>query len=396
VGQPDFASHIFGMSGVSGGSVGLSVFDALCAEKRQAADMRALAAEICGADHLAPTLGGLLYPDFVQRFLPVACLPDRARAFENSWEKAWRKTCQSDRMAQPFLSLWDGKKQNATSDASNPATENPEWLPSLFLNSTMVDNGKRVVCSNLPVRTGAFGKLIDVHDLHSHLRVHGAGDGGWQDVPLSAAAHTSARFPLVSPPGRLPSGARVVDGGYFENSAGATGLDLLHAVIQRRDEVGSNAPLIFIFFRYSSTPGLTDAPPSSPPGPNLWPPGDPPSFADKNALNETLSIAGALLHTRDARASFSQDAIFNRYFAPKNAIVLSFTFAGERIPLSWSLSQTSCRDIMDQFPVPSEAPPANKLARKDDPKKHEERDAITSANIEATAYLLDALYSRAR
>ena len=39
-----------------------------------------------GQDALSPTLTGMLFPDLLQRFLPVAFLPDRAEALERAWE----------------------------------------------------------------------------------------------------------------------------------------------------------------------------------------------------------------------------------------------------------------------------------------------------------------------
>jgi hypothetical protein len=46
-------------------------------------------------------------------------------------------------------------------------------------------------------------------------------------IPLSTAAHMSARFTYVSPAGRFPDGTHVVDGGYFENSGATTALEIL-------------------------------------------------------------------------------------------------------------------------------------------------------------------------
>src|ERR1051325_10644881 len=61
------------------------------------------------------------------------------------------------------------------------------------------------------------------------------------DVPLSTAAHMSARFTYVSPAGRFdPDGTHVVDGGYFENSGAATALDILRQV---NDELHQNPEL---------------------------------------------------------------------------------------------------------------------------------------------------------
>ena len=343
--RTDFASHIFAISGVSGGSFGAAVFTALCADEknRSSGKIRDVAATICGKDHLAPTLGALLYPDFVQRFLPFAILPDRAAAFEGSWERAWPKDAGANRMEQRFSTLWtDPKSEEKNADA---------WLPALFLNSTMVETGKRVICSNLPVRTDDGGQFIDAHDLHAHLRTGGPGAGNWQDIRLSTAAHTSARFPVVSPPGRLPSGARVVDGGYFENSGAATGIDVLDAVTKRLDQTKGATKIIFIFLRYADAPGLTDTikTPENPPGPPI-PDEDLALYPQKNLLNESGSIFGALLATRSARGSYSQEAVYNYYLARANVEVLSFTFRGEKIPLSWSLSQRSCNEMLKQFP----------------------------------------------
>jgi hypothetical protein len=64
------------------------------------------------------------------------------------------------------------------------------------------------------------------------------------DVPLSTAAHMSARFTYVSPAGRFaPDGTHVVDGGYFENSGATTALDILRQV---KNELHQNAELRII------------------------------------------------------------------------------------------------------------------------------------------------------
>ena len=374
-GRPDFSSHVFAISGVSGGSVGAAVFGALCADGRERGKMRERAAAICGKDHLAPAIGALLYPDFTQRFLPWSLFRDRASAFERSWEDAWgdEKEFGRNRLAEPFSRLW---KNDGT-----------RWQPALLLNATMVENGKRGLFSSLPILTGPGGQFIDAHDLHAHLRESGPGAGAWQDVPLSTAAHASARFPLVSPPGRLPSGARVVDGGYFENSAATTALDLLNGITKQLDRTGAATRIIFLFLRYADGPGLTDLPPPNPRPPSpVLPAEDPQLCPKKNVLNEIGGIAGAVLATREARGSYAQDAIFRRYLARENIEVRSFTFRGERIPLSWSLSQRSCDDMLSQFPASLKVPPDVVEA---------DREIITS-NVGVAEWLLEQLYGIAK
>src|SRR5438105_14821751 len=46
-------------------------------------------------------------------------------------------------------------------------------------------------------------------------------------IPLSTAAHMSARFTYVSPAGRFPDGTYIVDGGYFENSGATAALEIV-------------------------------------------------------------------------------------------------------------------------------------------------------------------------
>ena len=55
------------------------------------------------------------------------------------------------------------------------------------------------------------------------------------DVSLSTAAHNSARFPLISPPGAVRNRQnqvidRIVDGGYIDNYGALTALELAQAI----------------------------------------------------------------------------------------------------------------------------------------------------------------------
>lgn len=78
---------------------------------------------------------------------------------------------------------------------------------------------------------------------------------------------------------------------------------------------------------------------------------DPTLSSSTNPLNETTGILNTVLSTRTARGSYAQDAIFNRYLVRQDILVASFTFRGERIPLSWSLSSRSCNDMLAQLPA---------------------------------------------
>src|SRR6266478_5513175 len=98
--NPNFAPHLFAISGVSGGSLGAVVFDALLAEPARGS-LQENAHKILGQDFLSPALASMFYPDLVQRFIPFP-IPyfDRGKSLEMGWEKAWRDTMGNDRFAQ--------------------------------------------------------------------------------------------------------------------------------------------------------------------------------------------------------------------------------------------------------------------------------------------------------
>ncbi len=82
----DIDKSIFAISSVSGGSVGSVGYAALLKTAPKAPDFQLRLLRFAGQDALGPALTGMLFPDLIQRFLPVAFLPDRAEAIERSWE----------------------------------------------------------------------------------------------------------------------------------------------------------------------------------------------------------------------------------------------------------------------------------------------------------------------
>ncbi|MCL4799173.1 MAG: hypothetical protein KJ025_06270 [Burkholderiales bacterium] len=209
---PALPQRLFAVSGVSGGSVGATIYRALLAlPPAQYASacpegMMDCARRVLGHDFLGPVSAALLYPDLTQRFVPLPLFPDRGAALERSFEVAFRRTTEADLLQSSLAAL---------------AAPRP-W-PALFLNATWVDNGRRMVASNL--RYGAGPEEAFFARANDQLARIG------RDLRLSTAAHNSARFPLVSPPGMWKrDGAiegRLQDGGLFENYGAETALELL-------------------------------------------------------------------------------------------------------------------------------------------------------------------------
>ena len=141
--NPSFARHVFAISGVSGGSLGAAIFSALVAEsarrddgKLKCGDFTQCVRAIFRHDFLSPAVGMMVGPDLVQRFLPWPFQSlDRSRGLESTWETAWATNVGSDTFSRPFLMLWSG----ATGLE----------VPSLVLNGTHVETGRRVLTSNL-------------------------------------------------------------------------------------------------------------------------------------------------------------------------------------------------------------------------------------------------------
>lgn len=254
---PGFGHHLFAISGVSGGSVGASVFAGLSRQYDWSAlnddmkygcvgDLKAqrsehfsfATTEMFRQDLWSPLAASLLFPDFMQRFLPVP-LPswDRGRALEftleDSYEQAVRVTSfpVSDAAMRPlassFMEQWNPEKHPFT--------------PALLLNTTEVGTGRRRVAA--PFSFGPTGlKFLPVFstpDQSGSTRV----DPPQINPPLSATAGLSARFPWVTPSAHFYERVRdgegivsnkkvsVVDGGYFENSGVVTALDLIKEMV---------------------------------------------------------------------------------------------------------------------------------------------------------------------
>ncbi|NIQ02651.1 MAG: hypothetical protein GWM98_21680 [Nitrospinaceae bacterium] len=333
--HPEFADHVFALSGISGGSLGAALFVNLvkheksldCPEgpkKWKMKKLRRCAHAILSEDFLAPTVASMLYPDLVQRINPFPWkLPDRAEALETSWEKAWRQHVDNnEQLQQSFLKIWEpGPDQS----------DNPRFpLPALFLNSTSVEQGKRIIISNVKITEEDFPDALDLYSIMC------------AEMPVSTAIHNSARFTYVSPAGTIeepdmgvdscrqwmnesPSTAEndsenpsqknnsngistsnknfdkknwghLVDGGYFENSGTTTAHDILSAI---QDQIQKNG-LVPVVITLINDPKLGD-----PEEQNIY-------KANSDLLmTEIISPFKALLKTRDGRGSYSRNSIRN-------------------------------------------------------------------------------------
>jgi hypothetical protein len=344
--NPNFAAHLFAISGVSGGSLGATVFEALLAEPNVASfeDART---EILAQDFLSPTLAAMLYPDLVQRFIPWPfAFLDRGRALELGWEKAWRDKMHNDRFSRSFLDLWSVRPDRRP------------WMPALFLNGTSVEKGNRIIASNLRVTNF----LIDAQDAAKNLSPSDTSpaDTGCH-IPLSTAAHMSARFTFVSPAGRFPDGSHVVDGGYFENSAAIAAYEIATRIKDRcalpnREIRNVDVKVIMI----SNDPRKPSIDPAAPAPPSNLPKRTQKMTSETNFLGDVTAPINALMNTRNARGTYAQKniALEQRRFkagmtapAPVTKDIIYFRLRDTQVPLplGWMLSAGAAKAMRDQL-----------------------------------------------
>jgi hypothetical protein len=244
----DVRNRLFAISSVSGGSMGAVMVAAAlkaapadsvgppCANQPVAQwwgvvvnNWRDCFEALTSGDFLTADFFGLAFND-VLPFLPR----DRAAVLEDSWRDRFHEvipraektadpaSCQG--LDCPFLSL-----------QPRPG----HWIPLLVLNGTSEATGGRILTTTLSmtyaprsecptaVAAAACPLFVGADRFHDLLKD--------DDVRLSTAAHNSARFPFISPPGSIRNHEgvlidRIVDGGYFENYGALSAKELALAV----------------------------------------------------------------------------------------------------------------------------------------------------------------------
>lgn len=218
----EFSKHVFAISSISGGSLGVAGFLSSIQDQKTGAaiaaggvTLRQAVSSFVGDDYLSPALAGMLFPDLLQRFVPISVLPDRSEALEKGWEYGWRKRCEAipcddpSKFSTDFLSLWSQPSRKA-------------WIPAWLIGGALQEDGRPVLTSNIQV-----GNAIDAWDFH-----YIAGT----DVRLSTAILNGARFPYVSSSGTISNpvmphhvdAVHIVDGGYFD----AAGVEVARGLAQ--------------------------------------------------------------------------------------------------------------------------------------------------------------------
>jgi hypothetical protein len=335
---PGFSEHVFAISGVSGGAIGATIFQAL--DRSAVKDVREPEAdghaEPCptspargGSPKLEPKVAEIMLGD---NFSPVvaAIFPQflgtskgRARALEASF--AYSACSQDPAAAQAlgdkFIDDW----------------RNESRAPALVLNTTWVETGFRV----------AFAPFT-LHEFDDSL--YSFSDKGMPYLPgvsLIEAAVASARFPGILPPfSIMVKNSRnetmrwnFVDGGYSDNSGATTALALYDTL----KDIGGNRIDLRLILITSSDP---------------QPPLD---KIDGTAFRDTLAPIDAVMKVREGRGNEAVAQVCNSVLGKKsrsganvkincmgpadeklpNLSIVEIEDQSYGLPLGWNLSHTT-------------------------------------------------------
>lgn len=339
--KPPLRDNLFAISSVSGGSVGATVYRATLEAGVERGSVRKNVQNVLSQDYLAPLSAGMLYPDLLQRFLPRPWLKDRATVFEQSLEAGFKEVLGKNTMESSFTGLTAGKEKDS-------------W-PALFLNATWSNNGRRIVAAGYQIceKQRLYADMIDTVGY---------------DMRLSTAAHNSARFPYVSPPGSwMPTGAddakqtgnmrqRLQDGGLFENFGAETALEIVQVARShfRKKGMKDFDPVLILI---SSDPTLStdfEKPVAEPQ----------PQFGYEVLTTIRTFEAARNGHANEAAAQFQNWNKNKNNFAYFRMCDNSH---GDNPPLGWSLSKGAQKEIngylfeVENQPV-AECRPGNRAA----------------------------------
>lgn len=385
-GDPLDKSSVFAASGISGGSLGLVV-------DRAVGDVGGRFSEVLDRDFLSPDVAALAFrdlPNYLLHLEPDGA--DRAAVMEAAWEAAFAGSANP--LGQGFFATARG------------ADGRPRF-PLLMLNSATVEDGCRLNGSTVdasaridlgpappagtegcltltpfePGREDAGNPaqaeaLAGSKDLLEHTcrpetppddpTAPDARQPVRRDIPVSAVAHLSARFPFVSPTGVLTSctwpqrRTFALDGGLLEASAVSPLTEVWARLAGRVHEVNNDPAstfcveprLLMIDNGYAVAASTGDSGRS----PELLAPAA--GAARFNATKGSRAEQAAALAFDHAFGSVACRDATGAGMAPQPvesrvAHVVPTARPGPRAPLGWSLSRFARRDLSTQMRSPA-------------------------------------------
>jgi hypothetical protein len=363
---------VFAESGVSGGSVGLVTYTRYAADPALSSEPGDWIGQRLGGDFVSSSIAWQLYVETPRAWLQFDAGMDRAEVLERAWEQAWERTApygirdalfggalaSGGPLADGFRALW----------ANNPD------VPLLLLNGFSIQDGCKFVTT--PVDgNGVESDSLNCVAAHAGLEVPARPTDGRpgflsgsrvlsdllcapaDDVRLSTAALLSARFPYVSPSGRVLScpspetaqrAINVVDGGYGENTGAGSALELWDSIRPLVDQYNGDpthgACIVPALLQIQSGYGPSADVPSTSQDELVVPPKGivkaPNGFTVWQRNAAQLAVLDPLPFTGSATEPARQGVY---------ALVYPYAHPGTEAPLGWSLSPQAQSDLKAQL-----------------------------------------------
>ncbi len=367
-GESSFAlGSVVAMNGISGGSMGIAEYYAYLSEAAMVGQ-RSPHVWVAGRmddDFLSAALARLLYVDMPLGLLGgTGSIPDRGDIMQDAWEAAWPGGEMSTglgalRRDQPQLPL----AMFSSTSIDDGCAVNMSLLDATSRGEGGVANDCRTLVpfvADDPGASSTLGTFAATHDLSRILCPD-------QDIRLSAAALASARFPGITPAGRLvpcdeplleglPSEIHLMDGGHLDASSMLGVVQLWEAfeplVTQwNLDHPDSCIAPVLIHTQN----GFKDLEPASASAsaPNQW--FEPllfPLLGAKGGLEQT-SIQRAALEFSEpmvtAHGLSELVATDGGETVPRLAFIRTRARAGAIVPLGWALSLRTMQGLAAQL-----------------------------------------------
>jgi hypothetical protein len=234
-----FEHYVFSLSGASGGTVGSAIQCAYRATHPDSmmaagggivnpyANYRADFERFYRHDFLTPTLASIIGRDVwssgvvdAWTALKGSLWMDRAAIQEELWARYGRQELGLN-LDSEFNAIWDpGRTGRRAYD-----------VPLLFANTLNVDDGLKGICAPVSLDFVDFPQVIQIRDRINSLNAS-AREGGDTSMSISliTGAFLSARFPYISPSGKMGSAYHFMDGGGKDNSGASTSAALFYAL----------------------------------------------------------------------------------------------------------------------------------------------------------------------
>lgn len=226
IASPRGTDPIAVMSGVSGGSLGLAAWSSSIVSGVAGPGEGDWVKDRLGDDYLASAVAWQLMIDTPRSWFGIGpSVRDRAGTLELAWEQSWDDIEGGGYLAQGMYTSWDRHPELPLPMFNGTSVNDPCRFNASVLSAS--SHGPHETCTSLQVfedRTVGVERgtsLAATQDLGDYLCAN-------QDVKASTAVLLSARFPIITPTGRVGAGladcgeetrdAYVADGSYLDGS----------------------------------------------------------------------------------------------------------------------------------------------------------------------------------